>query len=447
MRRRAFVIIGLLLAGGLGGVLTYPGTHGQGPADPPGKLPPEVIAPTPIGRATPAVVPAAAAAPARKPAPFDRFSKYDELPDLTRQLVFATRGGMEWLSRPGVHQSNGRFVTVDPGLGTLTEDGDFIRQALGAFALARAARLTGDEKYAVRSAQTILSLLAETPKDPANPAARKPVQTNVVCNRVGAAAHLALAIYELPDATPELLHCGEQLCQFLRGQLQADGSVRHTEPGDPPDPGGATRYPGPALAALAVSHKVAPADWKKEALARGVAFYRKQFRADPSPGLVPWLTAAFAEMHLQTRDPVYAEAVFEMCDWLRQLQYDSQDRARALWRGGFPAVADGKVVQSPPTAEAGCYALGLVEACRMIRQMDRPDAARYDQYRAAVVRAFQFLTTLQYGDENTQHLAAHFRPAVLGAFHPSHTDGGLRVDHTAAVVAALSQYLITGADR
>ena len=40
---------------------------------------------------------------------------------------------------------------VDPALGRMAEDGDFIHQALGAFALARAARLTGDEKYAVRA--------------------------------------------------------------------------------------------------------------------------------------------------------------------------------------------------------------------------------------------------------------------------------------------------------
>src|SRR6476619_5763232 len=125
---------------------------------------------------------------------------------------------MEWLSRH--HQANGRFVAGrNPALDTITEDDNFIRQTFGAFALARAARLTGDEKYAVRAAQTILSLLAEAPKDPANPAARKPVQSNVVCNRVGAAAHLAMAIYELPEATPELLQCGEELCQFLRGNL------------------------------------------------------------------------------------------------------------------------------------------------------------------------------------------------------------------------------------
>jgi hypothetical protein len=347
-----------------------------------------------------------------------------------------------------IHQPNGRFRPgIDPALGKATEDDHFIRQALGGFALARAARLTGEEKYAVKAGQTILSLLAETPKDPTNPSCRKPALPAVLCNRVGAAAYLALAIYELPDADPALLQCGEELCQFLRGYLQPDGSVRVVDAGDPPDPDAANLYAAPAVAALAQSCRAAPAEWKKEALSRGAAYYRKQFRSNPHPALVPWLTAAFAEMHVQTKDPAYADAVFEMCDWLRQLPYDSPDHQRAAWRGGFPPVVDGKVVRSAPTVETSYYAMGLADACRMIRQMDRPDAARYDQYRDCLTRALQFLTTLQYGDENTQHLAAHFRPAVVGAFHPSHTDGSLRVDHTAAAVAALSQYLIAGADR
>src|SRR3712207_8718308 len=58
----------------------------------------------------------------------------------------------------------------------------------------------------------------------------------------------------------------------------------------------------------------------------------------------------------------------------------------------------------------------------------------YDQYREAAGRALQFVTTLQYGEENTQHFAAHFRPALVGAFHPSAADGNLRTDHTAAAV-------------
>jgi hypothetical protein len=450
MRARVFVWAGVVVLTAVGGVLTYSATRGQGPTDPPKMLPAEVIAPTPIGPAAKGVVPAAATSPssAKKPAPFDRFRKYDELPELTREIVFANLRGTEWLSRGGIHQANGRFIPgLNPALGKATEDDHFMRQALGAFALARAARLTGEEKHAVAAGQTILSLLAETPKDPANPAARKPVQPAVLCNPVGAAAYLALAIFELPDPATQMSQYGEELCEFLRGHLQPDGSVQYAEAGAPADPDGVNLYPGPTMAALAMSQRSAPATWKKEALARGLAYYRKHFQANPHPAFIPWMTVAFAEAHLQNKDVSYAEFVFEMTDWLRKLQYENPDRQRAFWRGGFPSVADGKVVQTAPTIDTAYYALGLADACRMIRQMSRADAARYDQYRSALTRALQFLTTLQYGEENTLHFAAHFRPAVVGAFHASHTDGNLRIDHTAVAVAALSEYLIAGADR
>lgn len=444
MRSRLFVATGLFLVAAAVGVPTSGPSRGQ-PA--PKALPPEVIAPTPIGPAAKGVTPAAAAGPARKPAPFDRFRKYDELPDATRELVLAAQGGMEWLSRDHIHQRNGRFVAgINPALGRFAEDDNFIRQAVGAFALARAARLTGEEKYAVRAAQTILSLLAEAPKDPANSTIRKPVAPSMLCNRVGSAAHLAMAIYELPDAAPELVQCGEELCQYLRGCCQPDGSVRCSEPGDPGEVD-ASSYAGPVLAALAMSQRVAPAKWKPETVASGLAHYRKQFRSAPSPHIIPWMTAAAVEAHLQSKDSAAAEFAFEMADWLRKLQYDGSDRPRAAWRGGFPAVVDGQVAQTPPTIETASYAMALADACRLIRQMDRPDASRYDQYRAALGRALQFVTTLQYGEENTQHFAAHFRPALVGAFHPSAADGNLRTDHTAAAVAALSQFLIAGADR
>lgn len=440
MRSRLLVATGLFVLA----AAVVATTHGQ-PA--PKALPPEVIAPTSIGPAAKGVVPAAAAAPARKPAPFDRFRKYDELPDVTRELVFATQRGMEWLSRDGIHQPNGRFVAgVNPALGKALEDDNFIRQATGAFALARAARLTGEEKYAVRAGQTLLSLLAEAPKDPASPTTRKPVAPSIVCNRVGSAAHLALAIYELPDPAPELVQSGEELCQFLRTCCQPDGSVRCSEPGEPGEVD-STSYAGPALAALAMSHRAAPAKWKQDAVAVGLAHYRQQFRAAPGPHIIPWMTLAAVEAHLQSKDAAAAEFVFEMADWLRKLQYDGADRPRAAWRGGFPAVVDGKVAQTPPTVETASQAMALADACRLIRHMDRPDAGRYDQYRAAAGRALQFVTTLQYGEENTQHFAAHFRPALVGAFHPSAADGNLRTDHTAAAVAALSQFLIAGADR
>jgi hypothetical protein len=449
MRSRLFLLMGFSLAVIATGLLAPSGSRGQVPGAPPKELPPDVIPPTPIGPAAKGVVPAAAVTPAaRKPAPFDRFRKYDELPEQTRELVFATQRGIEWLSRDGIiHRANGRFVPgIDPALGRITDDDNFICQAQGALALSRAAKLTGEEKTAVRAAQTILSLLAEMPKDAAQPGIRKPAQS-VTCNSVGAAAFLALAIFELPEVAPEMLQCAEELCQFIRGQVQADGSVRSTVEGEPVDSASDMTFAGPALAAVAMSQRAAPAPWKQEAATRGLAYYRKHFRASPNLTIIPWMTAAAAEVHLLTKDPVAAEFVFEMTDWLRKLQYDGMDRQRTAWRGGFATVVDGKVTQSSPTMKTASYAMAIADACRMIRLMDRPDTGRYDQYRASLARALQFVATLQYSEENTQHFAAHFRPALVGGFHPSATDGSLRTEQTAVAVTALSQFLIAGADR
>jgi hypothetical protein len=443
MRSRLYFLAGVSAVVTAVGVWPHGTTSGQ-PA--PKELPASVIPPTPIGPQGKGVVPAAAAVPARKPAPFDRFRNYRELPDDVRDLVFSAQRGMEWLSRDFVHQPNGRFVAgINPALGKFTENDNFIQQATGAFALARAARLTGEEKYAVRAAQTILSLLAEAPKDAADPSMRKPVQPSALCNRVGSAARLAMAIYEMPDAAPEMTQTGEELCAYLRSCVQADGSVRCVDAGEPADH--TSEHAAAALAALAMSHRTAPAKWKQDAVASGLAFYRKQFRAGPDVHMIPWMTAACVETHLKTRDPAAAEFAFEMADWLRKLQYDGVDRQHRAWRGGFMTVADGRVSQTPPTVQTALYAWALADGCRLIRQMDRPDPARYDQYRGALVAALQFVTTLQYGEENTQHFAADFRPALVGAFHPSATDGDLRTDHTAAAVLALSEFLIAGADR
>lgn len=446
MRSRLFLLMGLSAAVIASGVLMPSGSRGQVPGAPPKELPPDVIPPTPIGKG---VVPAAAVAPAaRKPAPFDRYRKYDELPEQTRELVFATQRGIEWLSRDGIiHRPNGRFVPgIDPALGQITDDDNFIRQAQGALALSRAAKLTGEEKTAVRAAQTILSLLSEMPKDAAQPGIRKPAQS-VTCNRLGAAAFLAMAIYELPGVASEMLQSGEELCQFIRVHVQSDGSIRSTTEGEPVDATGDLTYAGPVLMALAMSQRAAPSPWKQDAAMRGLAYYRKQFRAAPNPTIIPWTMAAAAEMHLLTKESSAAEFVFEMADWLRKLQYDAIDRQRSAWRGGFATVSDGKIAQTAPTIETASFAMALADACRMIRLMDRPDTGRYDQYRASLARALQFVATLQYSEENTQHFAAHFRPALVGAFHPSATDGKLRTDHTAVAVIALSQFLIAGADQ
>ena len=203
--------------------------------------------------------------------------------------------GSNWMAT--MNQPNGRFMYgYLPTLRQpMTGDHD-LRQAQAAFALSQVAKFRGDEKQAAIASQAILALLASTKIETNNPTCRVPVQTSFVCNRVGFAALLALAIYELPNPSDKLLEDAEKLCEFLRRQTRTDGSIHYTDgPTDIPtqvDPAGMNEHPGFALLALAVSNRVRPADWKKDAVKNGVLTItphsaRSRTQCSPRPSLPP----------------------------------------------------------------------------------------------------------------------------------------------------------------
>lgn len=453
MRFTKFTLGSCALLVAFGSNLTPNTIQGQAPVgDPPPVRPPVELPPTPIGATPPTtpVVPASAnrpqsTLPARKPAPFDRFRKYDELPELTRQLVFTTVRGIEWMTRDEVHLPSGRFLPgLNPALNKPSEEDHFLRQATAAVAMARAAKLTGDDRHAVHAYQTILALLSELPKDPSQPGARRPAFLPIVCNPTAAAAFVMMAIHEMPDPPATLLEAGEELATFLKGQVKTDGSIAFAEENTAEL---VNQLAGPTMYALALSQRTKPAKWKQDALGKGFAYYRKFFQTNPHPQLVPWLTAAYADYHLQTKEAVFAEFVFEMNDWLQKLQYDGSERKNAAWRGGFPSVADGKLVFTPPTIETALAAQSFAAACKMLRNMEHPDTDRYNRYKTSLHRALQFVSTLQYTEEATQHFASPYRPMVVGAFSTTPTDGNIRTDQTALAVAAFAQFLLSGADQ
>src|SRR5262245_59475148 len=238
MRSRAIWLIGLAVLAGVAGVLTFPWSQAQ-PTTPPRELPAEILklpAADPASGVRPVTntgTPAAegkVAAPARpkSPAPMDRFRDFNALPLLTRQMVLSTQRGMEWLYR--VNQPNGRFMHgYLPALNQAMEGDHFLRQAAATFALARAARFSGDERHAVHAGQAILALLAETKVDPSTPAVRLPVTPSVMCNRLAAAGYVVMAICELPEADADLVAKAEGLCEFIRAQQKPDGSLHYTD--------------------------------------------------------------------------------------------------------------------------------------------------------------------------------------------------------------------------
>ncbi len=404
------------------------------PPQPPGLLPPSVT-----GKPHDPVTPVAAVS--AKVAPADRF-KTPGYPVETMAAVESAREAAHWLTR--MSKSDGRFMAgVDPSLGRELQGADFA-QACAALALARAAKFTGDEKAAAAASQACLTLLTLTKPDTTDPTMRVPSFAADRGNKVGFAAVLATAIYDLPAPDAKLVAEADKLCKFLYTRLRSDGSVHYTEGEGSPtkaDPDGVNTYPGLCLQAVMASDRVNTEAWKRDALARGVKFYRDVFKAIPTPELCGTLLPAVCDYALRVKAKDANEFAFEMADWLCDRQYTASDARNLRWVGAFkPATGD------EPTARMCGGVEGLCAAVTLTTQV--PDGTRYTRYRKAARDGMAFARSLQYGAASGAHFTPEFRAKYLdGGAHGSPTDGMLRCEHTAGLLCCQLRFLECGAEK
>lgn len=407
-----------------------------------GQTPPAPLPPSVTGQPMPQPIQPASATTTVPPAsPIARFQDLKNFPPETVAAVYSMRSGADWLWR--MNQPNGRFFPgIIPALKIATSDDPDFRQACAALALARAAKFTGDERFATRAAQAVLVMLTLTKADGQDATCRVPTATSDKCNRVGFAAVVALAAYELPDAK---MHAeAECLCHFLRKQLRADGSVHYADADtDVPtklDPDGVNVYPGLALEAIAVSNRAKPEAWKRDAVANAATYYRTWFKSSPTPTMAATMLPALVECAGAAKDDPVKLAAFEMADWLCEKQYTSTNTAQRGWIGGFSKTGTGE-----PNCDSATCAGGLAAAVKLTRAAG--DVTRYTTYRRATVEALMFARNLQFTDESADHFEKAFRSKfLLGGVHLSPTDGTTRIDATASVVAAHLAYLSCGGE-
>jgi hypothetical protein len=398
-------------------------------------------APAPAPLAPPG--PAGAAAQPPQPAAKSAGRDPARLSPLHKQLFFSAQRGADWLQR--CNRPDGRFGYVStPALRLRNDNDHYLRQAGAACALARAARFFQDERAAACATRAVLTLLLATaPDDAKNPQVRCTTVPSSAVNRLASAGLLAQAVYELPAPAEDLLNQAEQLCNYIRSRQKEDGSLSAA---DGPEAGAAGETPqaadafaAEALYALARGLHRRPAAWKVDALRKALVYYQARWRARKGLAALPRLAGAWAEADRATNGPAFADAVLEMCDWLVTLQYQQLDAERSLWAGGFMGWADGRTVPQPPEGDSARLVEALAEGCRVARRVG--DAQRHPRYKEAVERGLLFLATLQYTAANTQHFAEWYQREIAGAFHTSHQDGNLRLDHTQHAVCALVHYL------
>jgi len=363
-----------------------------------------------------------------------------KLSPLQRQMLLSAERGADWLRRS--NRSDGRFIYgYLPDLRIPLPGDHFLRQVESASALACVSRYLGEERYAAVARQAILTLMLDTALDGPEPQVRHTTLPGLAVNRIGAAGLLVLAIHELPAPGADLVEQAEQLCGYLHQQQLPDGSFDLTggmkEVQVEPD--AVFTYPGQAMAGLLYSYRARPAPWKVDSMTKALGYYRSWWRTHKNLAMVPWLSTAFAEAYFLSKEPALAEAVFELNDWLCDLQYAQLDPNHPLWIGGFMDWVDGRPTPTPPNIISACYASSLAESCRVAHRV--VDSPRSQRYREALERCLQYVNTLQYTEANTQHFADWYRVMLLGGFHASQQDGNLRIDYTAQAVRAMVQYL------
>jgi hypothetical protein len=420
--------------GSFGGTTSAPWIRGQ--AQPPAQ-------PSPPRQLPPGLQKAAFDAPPVQSSVTHPEIDIAKLPPVAQEVYRGARSGTEWLCR--VHQPNGRFLPGWlPDLNQPAEGDHFLRQAGATLALARAARVFKDDRYATRARQAVLTLMAETGPDPTDPQSRCTTLPSSVVNRVGAAGLLLACIHELPDPAPDLLDQGEQLARFIARHQLTNGAFRLVDAAEgTADPDDTNHHPGLAIYGVMRSNIRRPAPWKLEMARRALGYYATWWREHQHPTFAVGQIAAFTESFVQSkersRDAAFADFVFEMGDWLCAQQIRQLDVRHPQWQGGFPEFVNGRAVVGAPKATGAAYAAALIDASRVTRQ--KPDAERYERYKEAGFAALQFVMTLQYNESNTQHFAPGYRQrTLLGGFHASPEDGALRLEDTRHAVAALSQY-------
>jgi len=401
---------------------------------PPAALPPSITArPAPT-----AVVPVALVG--KPAAPIERFEKeLTRFPVETAQAVYSVRAAGAWLVR--MNQPDGRFMAgLNPTMARPSDGISDMAQAYAAWGCAKLARFTGDEKMIACANQAVLALLTMTKLDGE---ARVPSAASDRCNRVGFASLLILAICELPGADAKRMEDAEKLGEFLRQQLRENGSVHCADAPDGDirklDPFGAQLYPGHCFQALMALDKAKPVQWKREAVAKGMAFYREVFKADPAPMMAGAMLPAAVELLQRGKVEAVSAFAFEMADALLTCQALAADSQLRLV-GGF------RVFNSEPAATTAWCLHGLASATQLALQLT--DGERAARYRIALVNGMAFARSLQLVDESCQHFEKSFRVRfLLGGMMVSTTDGNLRVDQTAMLAISHMRYLESGADR
>lgn len=240
--------------------------------------------------------------------------------------------------------------------------------------------------------------------------------------KLGAVALAALALVEHPDRA-DFADEEAALRRTVDALWRPDGSFRtFYRPEDRND--NQNFYPGEALLLWAALLEEDHDPELLDRFMRSYRYYRDWHREHPNPAFVPWHTQAYATAWEVTGDTELRDFVFEMNDWVVELQQWENVQYPDL-RGRF--YDPDKPQYGPPHASSdGVYLEGLIAAYRMALAVE--DSARSHLYRGAINRTLRNVMQLQFADEVDLFYVSQ-RDPVSGGVRTTPYDNEIRVDN------------------
>lgn len=346
--------------------------------------------------------------------------------------------GIEAVTRPGVRALADRMgawmlealhpdgrMTYEywPSVGEESPYNNTIRQWMASLALVRFGLDTGDQRVLDLAARNIdynLDNLYRT--DGGLGLVVEPDDGDV---KLGAAGLAVLAIMEHPQrerwATQEAA-----LRRTVDELWREDGFFASFYPAGERDLENQNFYPGEAL--LMWAETIAETGDRRllQRFMTSFEYYRDWHlqEVNRNPAFVPWHTQAYAQVWRVTKDRELLDFIFEMNDWLLELQ-QWEEAPYPDTRGRF-YDPDRPQYGVPHASSTGVYLEGLAEAQRLATLVG--DRRRADAYALAIRRGLREVMQLQFVDDVDLYYVSK-RDRARGGIRTTVYDNRIRVDN------------------
>ena len=211
------------------------------------------------------------------------------------------------------------YSAYHPFHNRLLEYVDVARQAHGAWVLARAHKMCGDDEVKNAAGKVIDSLLEKLSRDGDEIWLERDNESPSVAEL----SFLLLALTNLPENDQRRSVIKDLATTLWRCVELPHGRINtHKNPNTPSADMFQDYFPGQVLLALAAACEAKASTIDEERLRRSFQYYRHRFRYKRHFGQVTWLLQAFSKWWQVTGDTQFSVMVFEIADWLLGYQQD-----------------------------------------------------------------------------------------------------------------------------